>query len=77
MPLLFAPWSASHDVALIDQQRCRRDQQPLDFTMSKFKTSSRSNSFYRQFYGTAADKSPLYENKDEQGEFKISLFHFI
>jgi hypothetical protein len=64
MPLLFAQRS-SHDAAL---DHCSGiDQQPLDFTMSKFKTTSR-NSFYRQFYGTAADNSPPYDNKDEQGE---------
>lgn len=42
------------------------DQQPLDFTMSKFKTSSSRHQLYRQFYSSAED-SPPYDRLEEQG----------
>ncbi|XP_055637092.1 homeobox protein 5-like isoform X2 [Toxorhynchites rutilus septentrionalis] len=46
------------------------DQQALDFTMSKFKASSR-HPLYRQFYG-GADESPPYEQPEEQGKIWLS-----
>ncbi|XP_065095263.1 alpha-protein kinase 1-like isoform X2 [Ochlerotatus camptorhynchus] len=44
----------------------RHSQQGLDFTMSKFKASSR-HSLYRQYYGGGGpDESPPYEKQEEQ-----------
>lgn len=48
------------------------EQQPLDFTMSKFKTttSSRHSALYRKFY--KPDDSPPYNNiNEEQGKLMI------
>lgn len=45
----------------------RHSQQGLDFTMSKFKASSR-HPLYRQYYGGGGpDESPPYEKQEEQG----------
>ncbi|XP_055684965.1 protein nubbin-like isoform X2 [Lutzomyia longipalpis] len=60
MPLLVAQRS-SHRVAL-DHSSAPATDQPLDFTMSKFKTSTR-HQLYRQYYG--ADDSPPPFKHDE------------
>ncbi|XP_059617789.1 uncharacterized protein LOC132262528 [Phlebotomus argentipes] len=60
MPLLVAQRS-SHRVAL-DHSSAPATDQPLDFTMSKFKTSTR-HQLYRQYYG-ADDSPPPYKHEE-------------
>lgn len=75
MPLLVAQRS-SHGVALDhNHSAASTTDQPLDFTMSKFKTSTR-HQLYRQFY--RAEDSPPYDKHEEQGMvmFNILLFCF-
>lgn len=67
MPLLVAQRS-SHRVAL-DHSSAPATDQPLDFTMSKFKTSTR-HQLYRQYYG-ADDSPPPYVKHEELGESPI------
>lgn len=67
MPLLVSQRSSSHGLVATADHQLRNgliEQQPLDFTMSKFKTSSSRHSLYRQFY---ASDSPPYEKQEEQG----------
>ncbi len=64
MPLLVAQRS-SHGVALDrNHSAASTTDQPLDFTMSKFKTSR--HQLYRQFY--RAEDSPPYDKHEEEGE---------
>lgn len=70
MPLLVAQ-RASHGVVLDHSHSTTTTiEQPLDFTMSKFKTTAR-HQLYRQFYG--AEDSPPYDKHEEQGMF-VFLF---
>lgn len=65
MPLLVAQ-RGSHGVVLDHSHSgTTQTEQPLDFTMSKFKTSTR-HQLYRQFYG--AEESPPYDKHEEQGK---------
>lgn len=75
MPLLVAQRNTSHGVVSLDHSATSVgaggvaiDQQPLDFTMSKYKTptTARQQLMYRQFYG--AEDSPPYDKHEEQGE---------
>jgi len=71
MPLLVAQRS-SHGVALDhNHSATSTTDQPLDFTMSKFKTSTR-HQLYRQFY--RAEDSPPYDKHEEQGMIVLHLF---
>lgn len=90
MPLLVAQRNTHQGVAVLD--RCHRatsnkllleHQQPLDFTMSKYKPSSR-HQLYRQIY--SAEDSLQYDQKlhEDQGKchwpkcgVKISFFHSV
>lgn len=80
MPLLVAQRNTHQGVAVLD--RCHRatsnkllleHQQPLDFTMSKYKPTSR-HQLYRQIY--SAEDSLQYDHKSHQDQGK-TLFHFI
>ncbi|KAJ6647803.1 hypothetical protein Bhyg_03026 [Pseudolycoriella hygida] len=63
MPLLVAQRS-SHGVALDhNHSATSTTEQPLDFTMSKFKTSTR-HQLYRQFF--RAEDSPPYNKHEEE-----------
>lgn len=57
----------SHKTATTAQTTLTKsEQQPLDFTMSKFKsTSGTRHQLYRQFYG--AEDSPPYDKHEETG----------
>lgn len=71
MPLLVAQRS-SHGVALDhNHSATSTTDQPLDFTMSKFKTSTR-HQLYRQFY--RAEDSPPYDKHEEEGE---NIFSYL
>lgn len=72
MPLLVAQRNSTHVVASLDHSKTITEQ-PLDFTMSKYKTSSR-HSLYRQFY--RAEDSPPYDKHEEQGKY-IDYFFTI
>lgn len=75
MPLLVAQRS-THGVVSLDRKSsvvgATVVEQPLDFTMSKFKTTSR-HQLYNQFYGP--EESPPYDRQEEQGN-NIFLFYF-
>lgn len=74
MPLLVAQRNSTHVVASLDHSKTITEQ-PLDFTMSKYKTSSR-HPLYRQFY--RAEDSPPYDKHEEQGKYIIfNKFYFI
>ena len=69
MPLLVAPRS-THGVVVLDHSAtaavAKAIDQPLDFTMSKFKSSATArHQLYRQFYG--GEDSPPYDKHEEQG----------
>lgn len=68
MPLLVTQRN-SHSGVVLDHHHHSTtkiiSEQPLDFTMSKFKTTQR-HPLYRQFYG--AEESPPYDKQEEQGE---------
>lgn len=79
MPLLFAQRS-THGAVVLDVHRhsvtsknCKSEQQPLDFTMSKFKSSTR-HQLYRQFYG-AEDSS--YDKHEDRGIWLMFNFLFV
>ncbi|XP_037025268.1 protein nubbin-like isoform X2 [Bradysia coprophila] len=70
MPLLVAQRS-SHGVALDhNHSAAGTTDQPLDFTMSKFKTSTR-HQLYRQFYRT--EDSPPYDKHEEEVTTDIEM----
>lgn len=74
MPLLVAQ-RAIHGAALDHNHGAAvTPDQPLDFTMSKFKTSSR-HQLYRQFYGV--EDSPPYDKLEEQGNAYINTQYNI
>lgn len=86
MPLLVAQRNTHQGVAVLD--RCHRatsnkllleHQQPLDFTMSKYKPTSR-HQLYRQIY--SAEDSLQYDHHkshEDQGKtlFLVFIFHFF
>lgn len=76
MPLLVAQRN-THGTVALDRSHstttARIDQQPLDFTMSKFKPSTR-HQLYRQIYGTA-DSRQLDKNEDSGNFFFLSIAH--
>lgn len=80
MPLLVAQRNTHQGVAVLD--RCHRatsnkllleHQQPLDFTMSKYKPTSR-HQLYRQIY--SAEDSLQYDHKSHQNQGK-TLSHLL
>lgn len=74
MPLLVAQ-RGSHGVALDrNHSATSTTDQPLDFTMSKFKTSTR-HQLYRQFY--RAEDSPPYDKNEEEGKICLNCFLFL
>lgn len=74
MPLLVAQRN-THGVVALDRSHSANnkiDQQPLDFTMSKYRPSNR-HQLYRQIYG-GADDALQYEKNEDQGEFLYTFF---
>lgn len=74
MPLLVAQRS-THGAVVLDHSHSAtsaivKSEQPLDFTMSKFKSSAR-HQLYRQFYG--AEDSPPYDKHEEQGNYLYAI----
>lgn len=73
MPLLVAQRN-THGVVALDHHSHKNTnssavtkiEQPLDFTMSKFKSSGTRHQLYRQFYG--AEESPPYDKNEETGK---------
>lgn len=81
MPLLVAQRNTHQGVAVLD--RCHRatsnkrlleHQQPLDFTMSKYKPSSR-HQLYRQIY--SAEDSLQYDHKTHGDQGKIHTLEIL
>lgn len=72
MPLLVAQRNSTHVVASLDHSKTIIEQ-PLDFTMSKYKTTTR-HPLYRQFY--SAEDSPPYDKHEEQGKY-IAFFTIL
>lgn len=77
MPLLIAQRN-THGVVALDRSHSstnKIDQQPLDFTMSKYRSTNR-HQLYRQIYGT--DDPLQFEKNDDQGKqrFRFFFFHF-
>lgn len=83
MPLLVAQRNTHQGVAVLD--RCHRatsnkrllehhhhHQQPLDFTMSKYKPTSR-HQLYRQIY--SAEDSLQYDHKSHEDQGKTEHSH--
>lgn len=68
MPILMVAHSTISNVNFSDSEICE-ESQPLDFTMSKFKSSSPTkHPLYRQFFGSNSGASPEHDHEEQQGE---------
>lgn len=77
MPLLVAQRN-THGVVALDRSHSatnKIDQQPLDFTMSKYRPSNR-HQLYRQIYG-GADDALQFEKNEDQGECCCFFLYFL
>jgi hypothetical protein len=76
MPILMVAQSAIKNLNNICERSDLSDQ-PLDFTMSKFKpTSPMRHPFYQQFFGSASDIAAERNECEEQGKL-IGHRHYI
>jgi hypothetical protein len=67
MPILMVAHSSISNLNFSESEHCE-EPQPLDFTMSKFKSSSPTkHPLYRQFFGSNSGTSP---NRDEEQQGK-------
>lgn len=68
MPILMVAHSTINNLNFSDSD-LSEEPKPLDFTMSKFKSSSpNKHPLYHHYYGSNSDTSPNRDEKDEQGE---------
>lgn len=74
MPILMVAHNTINNLSFSDSDL---KEEPLDFTMSKFKSSTpMKHPLYYQYFGSNNDTSPNHDNNEEQGKVeKISKHH--
>jgi len=75
MPILMVAHNTINNLNFSDSDLSEEREQPLDFTMSKFKSSSpMKHPLYHQYFGTASDTSSNRdERKEEHGKWNVEL----
>lgn len=72
MPILMVAHKTINNLNFSDSD-LSEELEPLDFTMSKFKSSTPTkHPLYRQYYGSNSDTPPNRDLKEEQG--KVNTF---
>lgn len=72
MPILMVAQDTHNNLNFTDSDK------PLDFTMSKIKSTSPSrHPLYHQYFGSQSNASPIREVKEEQGKQKKILNLYI
>lgn len=76
MPILMVAHNTINSLNFSDSDLSEEIQQPLDFTMSKFKSSSPTkHPLYHQFYGSNSDTSTNHEENDDRGKWRTKIIY--